>query len=104
MPRKPPLPGTMNRLERKQVRALEDYTEANYVSSGATDILFAGQAQTALGFKVTCGNVQAARDVFGIVSNRDRARQEKRQTDTIPERLAELERKVSRIFTELELK
>ena len=67
MPRGFPIIGA-NRLQRSQQRQIEDLVQAEYATKGVGDKHFSEFASQQLGYRVTEGNVNRAREVFGIAS------------------------------------
>ena len=64
-------PEMINRLDRKLMRQLEDYVQAEYAKSGLSDAAFAKQAEEHMRIPLTHANIAGARETFGIKSNRE---------------------------------
>lgn len=64
-------PEMINRLDRKMMRQLEDYVQAEYAKSGLSDGAFAKQAEEHMRIPLTHANIAGARETFGIKSNRE---------------------------------
>lgn len=62
---------TKNALSGKAKFDLLLYVQTNYAAANLHDKEFAEKATAELGFTITGGNVQGAREVFGITSTRD---------------------------------
>ena len=84
-----------NRLNGRQCWLLTQYTQERYVGSGLSDPGFAAEATTALGFSVTKGNIQGAREALEIPANGTR------QAPSAD--LASLERRVATLEQRIEV-
>ena len=84
-------PDQINRLSMAMQYRLIELTRLHYVESKFSDRDFAKYASEKLEFPVTPANVSATRDVFGLKSNRDVEREEKKAPQT---RLAKIEERL----------
>lgn len=94
-------PETINRIGGIQLYQLMQYTQANYTQAGLLDAEFAKKASDELGFPVTKGNVQGAREAFGIeatfLARRREAVEPRTRLERIEARLERLEAWMKRV-------
>jgi uncharacterized protein YceH (UPF0502 family) len=85
------------------MRKLEDLVNAEYQKSKLTDVAFASYATQMPQTQVNASHVAGAREVFGMISNRDAARAAEKTCDgTALARLADLEEEVRVLTTRFE--
>ena len=89
-----------NRLAGKANFDMQAYVREHYAAAGLHDKEFAEKASAELGFYITAGNVQGAREVFGIASTRDVQRTTPGdEVADLRKRLAALEQRVEVYLT-----
>ena len=89
-----------NKLTMAQQFELIKYVQEHYESAGKYDPEFASQAEQALGFVVTAGNIQGVREQFNIQSTL--ARQRAETPELVIKRIEKLEQQVAKLTQALE--
>jgi len=93
------------RLSLKQQFSLNNFVQAEYAASGLTDVEFSAKASEFLNLPgINARHIGSAREIFGLVSNRDISRQvslpgiDESRVSLLDERLTSVEKQIRKLF------